>query len=177
MISATSNCVTEVAEFRVNQNILSIDELLVKQEFRFSRNSATFTRSYLLWYLQGLVDFWPSNNFDSPENQPFYVQKQSSGGVLYKKAFLEISQNSQENTCTGESFLINFVKFRTTPFFIEHLRWLLLYVKLFWYQQDYFRGYYFDICRVFFFALFFVLFFVFVLEWPFQLIFLFFFFK
>ena len=27
-------------------------------------------------------------------------------GVLYKKVFLEISQNSQENTCTRASFLI-----------------------------------------------------------------------
>ena len=27
-------------------------------------------------------------------------------GVLYKKVFLEISQNSQENTCTRVSFLI-----------------------------------------------------------------------
>ena len=57
-----------------------------------------------------------------------------------KKVFLEISQNSQENTCARVSFLIklqaatllkkrlwhrcfpvNFVKFLRTPFFIEHL--------------------------------------------------------
>ena len=56
-------------------------------------------------------------------------------GVLCKKVFLEISQNSQENTCTRVSFLIklqvsallkkrfwhmcfpaNFVKFLGTPF-------------------------------------------------------------
>ena len=52
-----------------------------------------------------------------------------------KKVFLEISQNSQENTCA------NFIKkealaqvlscefskkFLRTPFFTEHLRWLLL---------------------------------------------------
>ena len=39
----------------------------------------------------------------------------ATGGVLQKKAFLEISQNSQENTCTRDSFLIkldawNFIK-------------------------------------------------------------------
>ena len=69
-----------------------------------------------------------------------------------KKVFLEISQNSQENTCARVSFLIklqvsglrpatllkmrhwnrcfpvNFVKFLRTPFYIEHLCWLLLIV-------------------------------------------------
>ena len=61
-----------------------------------------------------------------------------------KKVFLKNSQNSQKNTCARVSFLIklqasavfsrlwhrcflvNFVKFLTTPFFIEHLRGLLL---------------------------------------------------
>ena len=42
-----------------------------------------------------------------------------------KKVLLEISQNSQENTCARVSFL-SFVKFLRIPFFIEHLRWLLL---------------------------------------------------
>ena len=36
-----------------------------------------------------------------------------------KKVFLEISQNSKENT-------VNFVKFQRTPFQIEHLWWLFL---------------------------------------------------
>ena len=57
-----------------------------------------------------------------------------------KKVFLEISQNSQENACARDSFLIklqanfiknefwhscfpvNFSKFLRTPFFTEHLR-------------------------------------------------------
>ena len=64
-----------------------------------------------------------------------------------KKVFLEISQNSQENTCARVSFLIklqaapatllkkklwhrcfpvNLAKFLRTPFFTEHLWWLLL---------------------------------------------------
>ena len=62
-----------------------------------------------------------------------------------KQVFLEISQNSQENICTRASFLIklqvcnfirkrlwhrcfpvNFVRFLRTPFFIEHLWWLLI---------------------------------------------------
>ena len=56
-----------------------------------------------------------------------------------KKMFLEISQNSQENICSRVSFLIiskkrlwhrclpvNFVKFLRTPFYKEHLWWLLL---------------------------------------------------
>ena len=36
----------------------------------------------------------------------YYVQKQSSRGVLWKKMFVEISQNSWENTCARVSFLI-----------------------------------------------------------------------
>ena len=68
--------------------------------------------------------------------------------VFYKiKVFLEISQNPHEDTCARASFLIklqalglqlikkrpwyrcfpvNFGKFPRTPFFIEHLWWLLL---------------------------------------------------
>ena len=40
--------------------------------------------------------------------QPFYIQKviQLSRGFLVKKAFVKISQNSQENTCARASFLI-----------------------------------------------------------------------
>ena len=69
-------------------------------------------------------------------------------GVLIKKVFLEISQDSQENTCVRVSFLIkkrpahllkkrpwhrcfpvNFVKLLKTPFLPEHLRWLLLSIE------------------------------------------------
>ena len=47
-----------------------------------------------------------------------------------KKMFLEISQNSQENTCARISFLIK-LQALTTPFIIEHLwRLLLLFVNL-----------------------------------------------
>ena len=43
-------------------------------------------------------------------------------GVLYKKVFLEILQNSQENTCARASFLINFIKIPVNfVFFTEHL--------------------------------------------------------
>ena len=52
-----------------------------------------------------------------------------------RKVLLQISQNSQENTCARVSFLrlwhicfpVNFAKFLTTPFLIEHLRWLPLH--------------------------------------------------
>ena len=68
--------------------------------------------------------------------------------VLQENVFLEISQNSQENTCARVSFLMklqveacNFIKNETLAqvfscelceisknnFLIEHLRWLLLY--------------------------------------------------
>ena len=44
--------------------------------------------------------------------------KAATRGVLYKKVFLEISQNSQENTCARVPFLIKLQapKFLRTPF-------------------------------------------------------------
>ena len=35
------------------------------------------------------------------------IAEAASRGVLFKEVFLEISQNSQENTCARVSFLIN----------------------------------------------------------------------
>ena len=66
-----------------------------------------------------------------------------------KKVFLKLSRNSQESICVGVSFSItlqacfikkrlrnrcfpvNFAKFLRTPFYIEHLRWLLLQMENF----------------------------------------------
>ena len=64
-----------------------------------------------------------------------------------KKVYLEILQNSQENTCARVSFLIklqvskkrlwhryfllNFAKFWRTPFIAKHLGWLLLSFRIF----------------------------------------------
>ena len=36
------------------------------------------------------------------------VIEAATGGVLWKKVFLEISENSQENACARVSFLIKF---------------------------------------------------------------------
>ena len=50
-----------------------------------------------------------------------------------KSVFLEISQNSQENTSARKKrlwhrcFPVNFAKFLRTHFLTEHLRWLLLF--------------------------------------------------
>ena len=87
----------------------------------------------------------------------------SSNALEYREAvvrrcsvnevFLEISQNSQENTCARVSFSIklkavpatllkkrlwhrwfpvNFAKFLRTPFLTEHLWWLLLNIQAVW---------------------------------------------
>ena len=42
-----------------------------------------------------MKNYFFQNNSDIPEA--------ASGSVLYKKVFLEISQNSQENTCARDS--------------------------------------------------------------------------
>ena len=46
-----------------------------------------------------------------------YCSEAATRGVLYRRAFLEISQNSQKNTCARISFLI---KLQASGF-IEHL--------------------------------------------------------
>ena len=48
----------------------------------------------------------------------------ASRGVLCKNVFLEISQNSQENTCARDT--VNFVKFLRTPFLQNSSGQLLL---------------------------------------------------
>ena len=74
-----------------------------------------------------------------------------------KKVFLEISPSSQENNCARTSFnkvtglrlttllrkrlwhkcfSVNFVKFLRTPFYIEHLWWLLLKIKMAKYANE-----------------------------------------
>ena len=42
----------------------------------------------------------------SPLSSVLIILKAAIEGVLSEKMFLEASQNSQENTCTGVSFLI-----------------------------------------------------------------------
>ena len=47
----------------------------------------------------------------------------ATGGVLWEKVFLEIFQNSQENTCARASFLFTceFCEISKNTFFTEHL--------------------------------------------------------
>ena len=53
-------------------------------------------------------------------------QKQPPGGVLWKKMFLEILENSQENICARVFFPVDFVKFLRIPFLQNTSEWLLL---------------------------------------------------
>ena len=76
--------------------------------------------------------------FDPADHSSIMEYKKQSPEVFCKKAFVEILQNSQENTCASvpaallkkrfwhRFFSMNFAKFLRTPFFIEHLWWLLL---------------------------------------------------
>ena len=89
---------------------------------------------------------FPNAEFSSDLHVPDAVTQKCS----VRKMFLEISQNSKENTCAIVSFLIKlqasglkpatllkkrlwhrsfpakFAKFLRTPFLAEHLEWLLL---------------------------------------------------
>ena len=59
-----------------------------------------------LYNLQYLHSTWNKRRAGLVISHKYYNQKQSSKGVLWKRMFLEISQNSQENTCARVSFLI-----------------------------------------------------------------------
>ena len=49
-------------------------------------------------------------NFPTSETMEIFASEAATRGVLCKKVFLQISQNSQENTCARVSFLIKFKK-------------------------------------------------------------------
>ena len=58
----------------------------------------------------------------------FCLMRSSHQRCSIKKAFLEISQNSEENTCARVSFFrVDFAKFLRADFFTEHLWWLDLF--------------------------------------------------
>ena len=65
-----------------------------------------------------------------PKSSPWIGLKRrkrsSRWEVFCEKVFLQISQNSQENTCARVSFPRIFAKFLIIPFIIQHLWWLLL---------------------------------------------------
>ena len=61
-------------------------------------------------------------------NTAVFISRSSHGRCSVEKVFLEISQNSQENTCARASFLIKLQA--------SDLRWLLLY---FWTPKFRFR--------------------------------------
>ena len=71
------------------------------------------------WYTPSPIPaatFFPSSRYlDALSNSP----KVAIRGVLWKKVFLKISPNSQENTCVRVSFLISCRPENT--FFTEHL--------------------------------------------------------
>ena len=48
----------------------------------------------------------------------FHLSKAATGGVLLEKVFLEIWQNSQENTCAKVSFLM---KNEVTASYLSHV--------------------------------------------------------
>ena len=75
-------------------------------------------------------NLWAEQKYGYSWNDFFLIQRTEAVVRRYsvKKVFLEISQNSQENTCVRDSFLIKFQVW-STPFFTEHLRWLLLSVE------------------------------------------------
>ena len=64
-------------------------------------------------------------------HSPLHCSKAATRGVLCKKVLLEISRNSQENTCAKETlvqvFPVNFVKFLRTPFLQNNSGRLLLF--------------------------------------------------
>ena len=75
--------------------------------------NSLFKQTILLWtFFKGCIPIRrPFLNFFSKyinllQNVKLLLREAATGGVLWKKVFLKISQNSQENTCARFSFLI-----------------------------------------------------------------------
>ena len=107
-----------------------------------------FKNSSVLLLAQGTNRFMETFSRRSSQERPFHyhsilcnqqqrLKVKMNSVACYrwsvKKVFLEISQNSQENTCARVCFPANFGKFLRTPFFKEHPWWLLLMLV----QQNY----------------------------------------
>ena len=95
-----------------------------------------------------MLCFLFAKSFNANSTVFLFFSEAVSKRCSVKKVFLEIFQNSQENTCVGVSFYIklhglnpatlfknrpwyrcfpvNFAKFLRTTFFTKHFRWLLL---------------------------------------------------
>ena len=54
-------------------------------------------------------------------NNFLHISKAATRGVLWKKVFIEILQNSQENICARVSFLITLQEISKNIFFTERL--------------------------------------------------------
>ena len=76
-----------------------------------------------------------SSIFDKYVRRSSLFAEAATGGVLWKKVFLKILQNSQENTCASnfikketlaQGFFWEFCEVFKNIFSTEHLRWLLL---------------------------------------------------
>ena len=80
---------------------------------RTSEKTSVFNAAEIIFFHQILLD--------TTFSIKAVVQRYSE-----KTVFLQISQNSQENTWP-RYFPVNFMKFLRAPSFIEHLRWLLLF--------------------------------------------------
>ena len=85
-------------------------------------------------YCVGVKEKWPKKSCRNQDTEAVARM------CPVKKVFLEMSQNSQENTCVRISLLkkrlwhrcfpMNFVTFLRTPFFTKHLWWLLLRIEI-----------------------------------------------
>ena len=118
-------------------------------------------RKILRTYYKGMTPFhsvWLSNFQSVLMSRSKAVDQRCS----VKKVFLEFSQNSQEkhlcqslfNKVAGllkrriehRCFPVNFAKFLRTPFFIEHLWWLLL--LLLYFEKVSAKNYPIHLCKI-----------------------------
>ena len=73
----------------------------------FFLNRCYFIRHESSWkYVMRYADFLSRRKQDECWRWKTYRIEAANGGVLWKKVFLKISQNSQKNTCARVSFLI-----------------------------------------------------------------------
>ena len=110
--------------FKNRQEQLMWQKIIISSCNKTFKQVLSFLSNLLYLYFRQHVNFW--NSEQVLESVGTVVRRCS-----VKRAFLEISLNSQENTCARDYFLIKLSKFEVASFFRDHLWWLAIGLQLY----------------------------------------------
>ena len=104
----------------VNQELTSINQWFTAKKFSLNVKKLMLTKFffqlYCILFIMLIYD----------DNLPLVMSEADVQRCSVKKVFLEISQNSQENTCARHSGVSQIIKERCIENPVKHLRWSFL---------------------------------------------------